>query len=232
MERRICTAVLECWCDMFCTVAALHCVICLSCYNDSIICCCLGNRRICSATQMPAMYRCVCCSVWTGECECGSVEKVTLFNESQNRKKGLLTQILYNMVCVCEYVCVWAITFDKTMQTPREQTRKHVTCFQSVFSCKLWWSSFSSLQVANVFAIGKSLKITYRQNFVTILWWASSISLHTFAPALAWTTTWISMSWNRSILHSYTSRPHLLHTCHIFFFEKKLQHQSTTRWHR
>lgn len=138
MERRICTAVLECWCDMFCTVAALHCVICLSCYNDSIICCCLGNRRICSATQRPAMYRCVCCSVWTGECECGSVEKVTLFNESQNRKKGLLIQILYDMVCVCEYVCVCGpLRSRKLCKHPesKQESTWHVFNLSSPASC-------------------------------------------------------------------------------------------------
>lgn len=52
------------------SVTALHCVICLSCYNDSIISCCLGNRHICSATLSLCHAQVLCAHVCTGECMC------------------------------------------------------------------------------------------------------------------------------------------------------------------
>lgn len=85
----------------FFSAAVQRCVISLSCYNDFIICCCLGNRHICFATQSPAMHRCFCAHVCTGEHVCSAQcvvqqkENPTLINDKGTRK-GPVTQIWHN----------------------------------------------------------------------------------------------------------------------------------------
>lgn len=120
-------------------------------------------------------------------------EQVSVSVAQWKKSHSLMNLKIGRKVCSFKYYMIWFMSVNMCLCGPlrsrklckHPESKQENTCFQSVFSCKLWQSSFSSLQVANVFAIGKSLKITYRRNFVIILWWAGSISLHTFAPALA-----------------------------------------------
>lgn len=87
----------------------------------TIICCCLGNRHICSATLSPTMYRCFCAYMCTGGCVCASRsvwhggKRITLLNESQKHKRGMATQILH------EETTLWkrSVMFWKFMQASR-----------------------------------------------------------------------------------------------------------------
>lgn len=71
--------------DVWFAAAALHFVICLSCYNDSIISCCRGNRHICSPTQSPGLAQVLLCSCVQEVNACGrpgvkcSGKRITLF---------------------------------------------------------------------------------------------------------------------------------------------------------
>lgn len=100
---------LECWCDVWCTAAALHYVICLSCYNDSIICCCLGNRHICFTTQA-GHIQVLLSPVCAGECECGSAggkKSHTLMYLQIGRKpcSHKYYKIVLVYVCRCSSSC-------------------------------------------------------------------------------------------------------------------------------
>lgn len=123
---------------MWHTVAALRCVICLSSYNDSIICCCLGNRHICCATQSAATHRCFCAHVCTGELTVfdGSGTRVALYKWMLKHERRRVTKILHNETH-WENDMLW-----KSMQASWGGTRRHVTCFQSIFSCKLRQTRF------------------------------------------------------------------------------------------
>lgn len=185
------------------------CVICLSCYNDSIICCCLGNRRICCAARIRARAGAFLLCEQVSVCVARWKKSHSFMNLKMGRK-GLHTHILDNMACVC--VCVWIIRFEKTMQTPREQTRQHVTRFQSTPPAAEAIIAFIPTS-CKCFCNGE--KKTTCSQFVICLWWANAFHHRHF---LRWhvspATTVTLLSW--SILQDDTSPPPppppLLHT--------------------
>lgn len=130
---------------MWFSVAALRCVICLSCYNDSIICCCLGNRHICSATQRPAMHRCFLCSCvhrWTcvfgAVCSAAERGSHSLMNDKSTRK-ARHTQILREKT----HFENGGLCSGHPCRRP-EGGEEDVTYFQSIFSYKLRQTRFVS----------------------------------------------------------------------------------------